>query len=158
MTWLDEREQAAWRGLLRMHAQLGAELARRMSARSPLSYPDYEVLVALTDEPDRRMRLFELAEQLAWERSRLSHHVARMVERGLVAKEPCDTDRRGAFVVATPHGRAELAAAAPAHVADVRELFVEPLTGAQLGAIAAAADAVLAGLAADPAGAGAGQP
>jgi DNA-binding MarR family transcriptional regulator len=141
--WLDEREQAAWRGLLRMHAQLTAELGRRLAAESPLSYPDYEVLVALTDQPDSRLRQFELADVLGWEKSRLSHHIARMAARGLVDKVPCDTDRRGAFVAVTAHGRREIQAAAAGHVAAVRELFIDRLRPAQLDAITRAADNVL---------------
>jgi DNA-binding MarR family transcriptional regulator len=149
--WLDEREQAAWRGLLGMHTRLTAELARRLGADSSLSYPDYEVLVALTDQPDGRLRLFELAERLGWEKSRLSHHIARMAERRLVSKMPCDTDRRGFFVAATPSGRRELEAAAPGHVDAVRELFVDRLSPDQLDGISRAAADVL-GPTTDPAG------
>ena len=144
--WLDERQQAAWRAMLQMHARLNAELAKRLAAGSSLSYQDYEVLVALTDQPDGRLRLYELGELLGWEKSRLSHHISRMTERGLVKKVRCDTDRRGSFVALTPRGRREIEAAAPGHVAAVRELFVDRLSPDQLDAIAAAATAVLAGL------------
>jgi DNA-binding MarR family transcriptional regulator len=144
--WLDDAEAAAWRALQSMHARLDAELARRLAATSDLSYPDYAVLVTLTDHPDGRRRLFELARELGWEKSRLSHHVARMAERGLVGKERCDADRRGAFVVVTAAGRAAIEAAAPGHVADVRELFIDRLTTRQLATVRAAAQAVLAGL------------
>ena len=83
---------------------------------------------------------------LGWEKSRLSHHVARMADRGLVKKEKCDSDRRGAFVVVTERGRKEIEAAAPGHVATVRRLFVDRLTPDQLDAIAEAAEIVLAAL------------
>jgi DNA-binding MarR family transcriptional regulator len=149
--WLDEGEAAAWRGLMRMQAHLAGALARRLAEDSSLSYPDYEVLVALTDRPDGRMRLFELADELAWEKSRLSHHVSRMVDRGLVAKEACPTDRRGSFVVVTPQGSAAITAAAPGHVAAVRELFVDRLDDEQLAAVATVAATVLAGLEEGPA-------
>ena len=144
--WLDEREERAWRGLQFMQMRLIAELSRRLAADSELSYPDYLVLVALTDRPDGRMRSFELARDLGWEKSRLSHHVARMAERGLVAKEKCGDDRRGAFVVVTDRGRREIEAAAPGHVDAVRRLFVDRLTPRQLDTVAAAAEAVLAAL------------
>jgi DNA-binding MarR family transcriptional regulator len=144
--WLEERELRAWRSLQFMQMRLEGELARQLAADSGLSYPDYLVLVALTDRPDGRMRLFELAEALGWEKSRVSHQVTRMAERGLVAKEKCDSDRRGAFVVITAHGRREIAAAAPGHVAAVRRLFVDLLTPAQLDAIGDAAAVVLAAL------------
>ena len=106
--WLDERELRAWRSLQFMQMRLEGQLARQLAADSGLSYPDYLVLVALTDRPDGRMRLFELAEALGWEKSRVSHQVARMTDRGLVAKEKCDSDRRGAFVVVTAAGRREI--------------------------------------------------
>ena len=129
-----------------MQMRLDGELARQLAADSGLSYPDYVVLVALTDRPDGRMRLFELAEVLGWEKSRVSHHVARMASRGLVTKEPCDADRRGAYVIVTKRGRKEIAAAAPGHVAEVRRLFIDQLTPGQLDAIGAAGERVLAAM------------
>lgn len=144
--WLDDRELRAWRSLQFMQMRLEGELARQLAADSGLSYPDYLVLVALTDRPDGRMRLFELAEALGWEKSRVSHQVARMADRGLVAKEKCDSDRRGAFVVITAHGRREIEAAAPGHVDAVRRMFVDLLTPAQLDSIGDAAEVVLAAL------------
>ena len=144
--WLDEREAQAWRSLQLMQMRLTAELGRQLGAESGLSYPDYLVLVALTDQPQGRMRLYALARDLGWEKSRLSHHIARMAERGLVAKERCGSDRRGAFVVVTDLGRKEIGAAAPGHVAAVRRLFLDHLSPAQLDAVGAAAAAVLAAL------------
>lgn len=147
--WLDHREERAWRALQLMQMQLDARLARQLATESGLSYQDYTVLVALTDQPDGRMRPFELAEVLGWEKSRLSHHVARMAARGLVTKERCPSDRRGWFVVVTDRGRAEIEAAAPGHVAAVRALFVDVLSPEQLDAVGEAAEAVLANLACD---------
>ena len=144
--WLSETEERAWRALQFMQMRLDGELARQLASESDLSYPDYVVLVALTDRSEGRMRLFELAGVLGWEKSRLSHHVARMEARGLVRKEKCDADRRGAFIVVTTRGRREVEAAAPGHVAAVRRLFVDRLTPEQLAAIGEAAEAVLAGL------------
>ena len=144
--WLEESEERAWRGLQFMQMRLEAELARQLAADSGLSYSDYLVLVALTDHPDGRLRLFELGACLAWEKSRLSHHVARMADRGLVKKEPCDDDRRGAFVAVTERGRREIEAAAPCHVRSVRQLFVDRLTPDELDVIAVAAGKVLAGI------------
>jgi DNA-binding MarR family transcriptional regulator len=145
-TWLDESEQRAWRALQFMQMRLEGQLAHQLAADSGLSYPDYVVLVALTDRADGRMRLFELAEALGWEKSRVSHQVARMAGRGLVSKERCDSDRRGAYVVITRQGRRVIEAAAPGHVAAVRRLFVDQLTREQLDAIADAAETVLASL------------
>ena len=83
---------------------------------------------------------------LGWEKSRLSHHVARMVERGFVKKDRCDADRRGAFVAVTKKGRREIEAAAPAHLLAVRCLFVDRLTPEELDVVADVAGKVLAGL------------
>jgi len=129
-----------------MQMRLTAALARQLAADSVLSYQDYLVLVALTDRADARMRLFELGLQLGWEQSRLSHQVARMSDRGLVAKEPCASDRRGTFVVLTEDGRAAIEHAAPGHADTVRRLFVDLLTPEQLAAVGAAAETVLAAL------------
>jgi len=142
--WLSAGEERAWRALQFMQMRLEGALARQLAADSGLSYPDYVVLVALTDRPDGRMRPFELAAVLGWEKSRLSHHVARMAGRGLVEKEACDADRRGAYVKVTTRGRRELEAAAPGHVDSVRRLFVDRLTARQLAALGEAAEAVLA--------------
>lgn len=150
--WLDEREERAWRALQFMGMRLDARLASELAAVSDLSYPDYTVLVALTDRPEGRMRLFELAATLGWEKSRVSHQIARMVDRGLVAKEKCDDDRRGAFVVATDRGLAAIEAAAPHHVETVRHLFVDPLTPAELDALGHIAQKVLDAMAGDDAG------
>lgn len=144
--WLNDREERAWRSLQFMQMRLEGALARQLAVESGLSYPDYLVLVALTDRPEGRMRLFELADVLGWEKSRLSHHVGRMAARGLVAKEKCHTDRRGAYVVVTERGYRDIGAAAPGHVSAVRRLFVDPLTPAQLDAIGDAAEIVLAAL------------
>lgn len=144
--WLTAREERAWRALQFMQMRLVGALARQLARDSRLSYPDYLVLVVLTDSADGRLRMFEVAGALGWEKSRLSHQVARMEERGLVTKERCAADRRGAFVVITEHGRTEIEAAAPGHVAAVRRLFVDRLTPSQLDAIGKTAEEILAGL------------
>jgi DNA-binding MarR family transcriptional regulator len=146
VAWLDDREERAWRALQFMQMRLDAELARQLTAESGLSYPDYLVLVALTDQPEGRLRLFELGQVLGWEKSRLSHHVARMAKRGLVGKEECPTDRRGAYVVITEDGRSEIRAAAGGHVRTVRRLFLDHLSSEELDTIGAAAEKVLAAM------------
>ena len=85
--WLDEREQRAWRRFITMQAQLRARLARQMQRESGLSEADYEVLVQLSEAPCGRQRVFELGQATQWEKSRLSHHLTRMVQRGLVARD-----------------------------------------------------------------------
>lgn len=141
--WLEQREARAWRALQFMNLQLDGELARRLATDSPLSYSDYTVLVALTAQTEGTMRLFELGRDLGWEKSRLSHHITRMVKRGLVEKRRCDSDRRGAFVAVTAQGRREIEAAAPGHLRAVRELFVDHVSDEQLEIVAEVAETVL---------------
>ena len=144
--WLDGREAAAWRGLQTMQMQLNATLARELAGDSDLSYPDYMVLVALTDQPGERRRPFELGHDLGWEKSRVSHHVSRMVARGLVTRDKCPSDQRGSFVVITAKGRAAITAAAPGHVAAVRRYVIDRLTPGQLDVLAEISASVVAGL------------
>jgi len=141
--WLTEREQIAWRGMLAMWTRLQAQLARDMAAESDLSMADFSVLVALTDACAGRTRAFSLAEALQWEKSRLSHQLARMEKRGLIERTECAEDGRGQLVGVTPAGKAAIDAAAPAHVAAVRRLFFDGLSEAQIDALAGIARAAL---------------
>ncbi len=143
---LTPREDEVWRSYLRMHAQLLRHLNRQLQADSDLSLQDYEVLVHLSEAPDSRLRAFELGTALQWEKSRLSHHLSRMEKRGLVAREDCTTDARGAFVVLTPAGRGAIEANAPAHVAEVRSAFIDALTPEQLDTLGTIAATVLSRL------------
>jgi DNA-binding MarR family transcriptional regulator len=141
--WLDDREQCAWRTFLRMQGRLRARLNRQLQADSELSLADFEVLVHLTDTPEGRLRVLELARALDWEKSRTSHHLARMQRRGLVGRQECQDDARGAFVVLTPAGRRAIEAAAPRHVETVRRLFFDTLDAEQVDALAAISGQVL---------------
>jgi DNA-binding MarR family transcriptional regulator len=149
--WLSEPEQRAWRGLLQMTTRLEAQLNRDLQETCGLSLADYDVLVPLSEAPQARLRVFELASDLSWERSRLSHHLTRMQRRGLIAREDCDADRRGAFVVLTDAGRSAIDRAAPAHVRTVRRLVFEGLSREQVSSLQAFTDSVLRRLdSADP--------
>ena len=141
--WLNDDEERAWRNYLRMYRVLESALARELQADSQLSLPDFEVLVALTDVDDARLRVSALAQALQWEKSRLSHQIARMARRGLVAREECAEDGRGAFVVLTPAGRAAIEAAAPSLVESVRQLFFDALTDDDVVALDAMTSRVL---------------
>ncbi|WP_169948082.1 MarR family winged helix-turn-helix transcriptional regulator [Microbispora sp. H11081] len=141
--WLDADEQRAWRAYLRMQGRLTARLNRQLQADSGLSLADYEVLVHLTDRPEGRLRPFELQRDLQWEQSRLSHHLTRMERRGLVTREECEEDGRGAFVVISEEGRRAIRAAAPGHVETVRRLFFDGLTRRQVAALERLAEDVL---------------
>jgi DNA-binding MarR family transcriptional regulator len=147
--WLTDDQQRAWRGLLQMSSRLDARLNRDLQQASGLSLADYDVLVLLTEAPDGRLRMFQLMEDLQWEQSRLSHHIARMQRRGLVAREDCTTDKRGAFVVLTHAGRDAIEKAAPGHVDLVRRMVFDGLSAEQLVPLEAFVTRVLSRL--DPA-------
>jgi DNA-binding MarR family transcriptional regulator len=144
--WLDSGEERAWRAYLAMNGRLAARLNRRLQQDSELSLSDFEVLVHLTDRDDERVRAFELAREMQWEKSRLSHQLARMQRRGLIDRVECPEDGRGAFVVLTPDGRAVIDQAAPHHVDAVREYFLDQLTEDELRTLGALAERVLARL------------
>lgn len=154
--WLDEQERRAWRGYLSMQARLTAHMHRQLQADSGLSLADFDVLVQLTDRSGARARVLELADALGWEKSRLSHHVSRMQRRGLVAREDCPDDARGAFVVLTPEGGRVIEDAAPRHVETVREVVLDRLTPQEVRVLGDIAEHVLGGLAGGQAPAHAG--
>jgi DNA-binding MarR family transcriptional regulator len=134
--WLDDCEMRAWRGLIGTERLLFEQINRELSRRSSLSLADYEVLVRLSETPDHRLRMSELATQSLSSKSRLSHQVSRLEKLGWVRREECPTDRRGAFAVLTDEGFAVLAEAAKGHVADVRRHLFDQLTPAQVEALA----------------------
>ena len=140
-------ELAIWREFLETGDLLRGELAARLQRSSGLSPGDYGVLLALSEAPGRRMRSSSLAETIGWERSRVSHHLGRMEKRGLITREECATDSRGHEVVLAPAGATAFQEATRPHLRDIREIFIDALTPAQLeaaGEIAAALRAHLA--------------
>lgn len=130
--WLNSHEQQVWRAWLNAHIQINAELAQQLSAETSLSLSDYEVLVHLSESPDYQQRIVALANMMQWSRSRLSHQITRMAKRGLVRRETCDADGRGAYVVLETAGLDAITTAAPGHVAKVRELVFDRLTDAEV--------------------------
>lgn len=123
---------------------LRSRLEQQLQSGSGLSLPDYTVLSLLSEAPQRRMRVFELCGAAGWEKSRMHHQLTRMSKRGLVAREPCGS--RGMDAVLTDDGLAALKEAAPGHSREVRRLFVNCLTPAELDEFAALAGTVLANL------------
>jgi DNA-binding MarR family transcriptional regulator len=146
--WLDEHEQEAWRSLMTMQDGLSEFIERQLRNRSGLSTADYQVLAHLSDAPEGRLRPFELGGLLRWEKSRLSQHLGRMEKRGLVSRERCLTDQRGAVVAITPQGSDLIKAAAPQHVADVRDVLIDRLTAPELQMLVTIGDKVRKRLAA----------
>ena len=141
--WLEPREQSAWRAYLEMNAKLTASLNRQMQSQFGLSISDFSVLVQLSEHVDARMRVLELARALDWEKSRLSHQLTRMQQRGLVVRSNCSEDRRGANVALTDLGRKTVEAAAPGHVETVRTYLFDVIDAEQVEALDAIAHAVV---------------
>jgi DNA-binding MarR family transcriptional regulator len=138
--WLSPEEQCHWRSFLVATSALFDTLDRQMQADSGFPHAYYEVLVHLSEAPDRRLRMSELADRTVSSRSRASHAVARLEERGLVRREPCASDGRGQLAVLTEEGMAVLEQAAPAHVEAVRRHLLDrlgPEDFATLGRISA---------------------
>ncbi|MFG2003850.1 MarR family winged helix-turn-helix transcriptional regulator [Spirillospora sp. NPDC048911] len=141
--WLTDDEQRAWIGYRRMRLLLDAEVARDLLRDSGLSTPDYDVLSALSSTEPHRWRLTALADRMLWSKSRLSRHIARMEERGLVIREETADDGRGTEIVLTEEGLRAIQDAAPGHVESVRRHFIDLLSPEQLHVLAQVADTVL---------------
>lgn len=147
--WLDDEQQATWRAWLDVNTRMLTQMSRELQAASGLSLQDYDVLVALTDVPDGSVRMRDLGVNLQWEKSRLSKHLTRMEARGLVARRECHDDRRGAFIELTDAGLAAIRAAAPDHVALVKDVFFDGLSRDQVRALREVCTTVLGRLGAD---------
>jgi DNA-binding MarR family transcriptional regulator len=129
---LDREELAAWRGLLRTHASLTRALDDELTSGHGLPLSSYEVLLRLDDAPAGRLRMSELADPALLSRSGVSRLVDRLEQDGLLRREKCHDDGRGAFAAITPSGRRLLDEARDTHLAGVRRLFLERLSGAEL--------------------------
>jgi DNA-binding MarR family transcriptional regulator len=133
--WLDHAEQEAWRAWMYSSQLLQAQLDRELTRETGISMTYYEILVQLSEAPERRMRMSQLADECLSSRSRLSHAVARLEERGWIQRQTCPEDGRGQLAVLTDEGFAALEAAAPVHVASVRAHLFDQLSPAQVEAM-----------------------
>jgi DNA-binding MarR family transcriptional regulator len=125
---LNDRELAAWRGLLRTYTLVQRDLEAGLERRHGLQNSTYEVLMLLSDAPDGRMRLSDLASLAILSRSGLTRLIDRLERDGQVVRERCETDARGYFAVLTEEGRARVTAARSAYLEDVRERFLDVMT------------------------------
>jgi DNA-binding MarR family transcriptional regulator len=144
--WLEGDQQRAWLAYIRVQLRLSYEMNRQLLADSSMSLPDYEVLTALSVADGDRMQITVLAAQIGWERSRVSHHVRRMSDRGLVSLALSAADRRVTEVTLTTRGRQALEEAAPGHVDLVRSLFFGGLPTGLVGPLADALESVYANI------------
>jgi len=140
--WLDATQQRDWRAFVEGSIRLNDLLDRDLKTRHGLSMAEYEILVRLSEAPERRLRMAELADEASQSRSRLSHTVSRLECKGLVARGTCGADKRGVNAELTDEGFALLAKAAVDHVATVREFFVDVIDPSDLAAIGRAFAAV----------------
>jgi len=141
--WLDAREDRAWRAFMHARHRLNASLNQHLLQDSGLSEADYEILAVLSEHPTGQLSAQELAGLVQWEKSRLSHQVRRMQERGLVARRSNPADGRSAMVRLLPAGRRAIEDAAPKHVHNVRRHFIDLFTAAELDTLAALNERVL---------------
>ncbi|HXB90053.1 MarR family winged helix-turn-helix transcriptional regulator [Mycobacterium sp.] len=140
--WLSPAELQAWRAFMRVQMRMNYEMNRQLQSDSDLSLADYHVLNALIDAPGGRLQISDLAALIGWERSRASHQLRRLCERGLAERVPSQDDRRATDAILTKAGRSAIHAAAPGHVALVRRMFFDPLPDDLLAPLTAALEHV----------------
>ena len=141
--WLDDEEREAWIGLMTVFFRLPAALDRQLRADAGLTQFDYQVMVILSETPERTLRMSKLAELTEGSLPRLSQVVSRLEKSGRVERRPDPDDGRSTLVTLTDEGFATLAAAAPLHVAEVRRLVFDHLTRAQVRQLSRITDRIL---------------
>lgn len=142
--WLSDDEQRTWRAFLGTVTVVQDGLDAQLQRDAGMPHAYYELLVRLSEAPERRLRMSELATATRSSRSRLSHAVAALETRGWVTRESCATDRRGQVAVLTDTGFEVLSAAAPGHVDAVRDVLFDALTADQVRQLHGIVAAVLA--------------
>src|SRR4051812_36720980 len=148
--WLSESEQQTWRAFLGATRLVFEQLDRELQRDSGMPHAYYEILVRLSEEPERALRMSALADRSQSSRSRLSHAVSRLEENGWVRREVCASDKRGQIARLTDEGFAALAAAAPGHVEGVRRHVFDPLTPEQVAQLGVISTALVTALLAEP--------
>jgi DNA-binding MarR family transcriptional regulator len=134
--WLSREEQAAWRAWISASRLLNQKLSEDLEESHSITLSDYEILAWLSEAPDQRMRMSELAKYSLVSRSRLTHQIARLEAAGLVTRKACSVDGRGLYAHLTKRGFTKLEKAAPDHVTSVRKHLVDvlgPKAFAELG-------------------------
>ena len=147
--WLDDDEQRTWRAFLAANRLLMDSLDRQLQHEAGIPHTYYEILVRLSEVPERALRMSQLAASSMSSRSRLSHAVARMEETGWVRRRECATDRRGAVCELTDAGMEAIKTAAPGHVEAVRTHLFDQLTPEQVVALREISEAVATHLGGD---------
>jgi DNA-binding MarR family transcriptional regulator len=143
--WLDPVEMQAWRSYIDSVNALQHALEEDV-APFGLTMGDYEVLVRLSERPERKLRMCDLASELRLSPSGLTRRLDGLVRSGLVARQPSEEDRRVMLAVLTDDGYTLLTEAAPHHVEGVRRHFIDRMTPVEVAALASAFDKVRSGL------------
>jgi DNA-binding MarR family transcriptional regulator len=143
---LTDRQQTAWETYQRMRTRLAGQLNRELARETGLSEADFEILAPLTETPEESVRALALRCGLEWEKSRLSHQLRRMEQRGLVTREVCLEDGRSTVIQVTAEGRRLAGEARRVHDDAIHRYVCEALTPAQLDALGEIGAAILAGL------------
>ena len=143
--WLSTDEQQAWRAFLTATHTLFTAVEGQLQRESGIPHGYYEILVRLSESPGRELRMSQLAEASTSSKSRLSHAVARLEERGWVQRLDCETDRRGQLARLTDAGFAALEAAAPLHVEQVRRVLFDRISAEQVAQLMAISTAITSG-------------
>ncbi|MFF7394162.1 MarR family winged helix-turn-helix transcriptional regulator [Streptomyces scabiei] len=151
--WLTDEEQRTWVAYVHAKTLLEDHLDRQLQRDAGMPHLYYHLLVVLSDAPQRRLRMTELAMQTKITRSRLSHAVARLEKNGWVRRENCPADKRGQFAVLTDGGYETLRKSAPGHVAAVRQAMFDRLSPEQQKALGEIMEIVAEGLQPSDAGA-----
>ncbi len=125
--WLDDDEQHAWRTYVFAAQDIDAALDRQLQRDAGMPHAYYAILTVLVEAGVDGLRMSDLARSLRFSASRLAHAVRSMERSGWVERHECPTDRRGQIATVTPAGAAAQRAAAPGHVALVRELVFDHL-------------------------------
>lgn len=133
--WLTSDQQRAWRAYLLGSTLLVERLDRDLREKHGLSLPEYEILVRLSEAPERSLRMAELADSVKNSRSRITHTVTRMERAGLVRRRQCASDGRGVYALLTETGQQKLVDAAPEHVASVRAALIDVVSPEDLEAM-----------------------
>ncbi len=129
-------ELASWRSMLDATTALRRQLQAVITDASGLSEPDFVVLLTLIEAKGKRLRASDLADQIGWDRSRLSHHLGRMEARGLITRETCKIDSRGTELLITEAGRNLMREATGPHFAALKELFASTLSAEEIDQLA----------------------
>lgn len=134
---LSPREQQAWRAFLIVSTRCLEQIDQILQQNAKITLTDYEILLALSNAENSRLRMSELADRVLVSRSRLTYRVDRLVKVAFVTREECEDDRRGLWAILTEQGRQVLDDATAEHHATIRRLFFDPANAQELEVVEA---------------------